>query len=71
MTAPSRQPLATSADVENYIPGMTADALAQLRYRGKGPKFVKLGQKVFYRWEDVYAWVDQNIQTRTDDRASA
>ncbi len=71
MTAPSRQPLATSADVENYIPGMTADALAQLRYRGKGPKFVKLGQKVFYRWEDVYAWVDQNVQTRTDERASA
>lgn len=71
MTAPSRVPLATSDDVANYIPGMDGKALAQLRYRGKGPKFVKLGQKVFYRWEDVYEWVDTHVQTRTDERTSA
>lgn len=71
MAGPSRQPLATSEDVAAYIPGMDAKALAQLRYRGKGPKFVKLGQKVFYRWEDVYEWVDANLRTRTDEPASA
>ncbi len=27
----------------------TADALAQMRYRGTGPKFIKRGHRVLYR----------------------
>lgn len=42
--------------------------LAQMRYRGTGPKFIKVGpRKVIYRWSDVYAYLDANTMTRTDD----
>ncbi|MDV6293300.1 helix-turn-helix transcriptional regulator [Rhodococcus aetherivorans] len=49
----------------------TTEALAQRRYLGTGPKFVKLGRRVFYKWADVYAWIDQNTMQRTDDRPGA
>ncbi len=37
--------------------------LAQWRYRGLGPKFIKLGKSIRYRISDVDAWLD--AQTRT------
>ena len=41
----------------------TTGALAQMRYRGIGPKFIKLGAKaVRYRMSDVSDWLD--AQTR-------
>jgi len=49
----------------------TPEALAQKRYLGTGPKFVKLGRRVFYKWADVHAWIDQNTMQRTDDRRGA
>lgn len=42
--------------------------LAQLRYRGNGPKFVKVGgRKIIYRRSDVLAYLDANTMQRTDD----
>ncbi|WP_145013436.1 helix-turn-helix transcriptional regulator [Mycobacterium marseillense] len=41
--------------------------LAQMRYRGTGPKFVKVGRRVLYRWSDVHAYLDANTCQRTDD----
>ena len=49
----------------------TVAALAQERYLGTGPKFRKLGRRVLYDWQDVYAWVDANTLQRTDDRTGA
>jgi hypothetical protein len=45
----------------------TLQGLAQMRYRGTGPKFIKVGQKVLYRWSDVNAYLDANTVQRTDD----
>lgn len=39
--------------------------LAQMRYRGHGPKFVKVGRRVLYRWADVYAYLDANVHDQT------
>ncbi|MGV9715171.1 helix-turn-helix transcriptional regulator [Rhodococcus pyridinivorans] len=50
---------------------MTEAALAQWRYRGTGPKFVRLNRRIFYKWADVYEWIDQNTMQRTDDRPGA
>lgn len=36
---------------------VTVDTLATWRGEGKGPDYVKLGKGVFYRFEDVKAWV--------------
>lgn len=46
--------------------GVTVGALAQMRYRGNGPKFIKLGGKqVRYRESDIQAWLDQQTRDRT------
>jgi hypothetical protein len=33
----------------------TEQGMAQRRYRGEGPPFIKVGRKVLYRWSDVNA----------------
>lgn len=45
--------------------------LAQMRYRGTGPKFIKVGSRVLYRWSDVNAYLDANTVQRTDDARGA
>lgn len=46
--------------------GMTPEALAQMRYRGNGPKFIKLGgRQVRYRESDIQAWLEQQTRDRT------
>ncbi len=62
------------ADLDIALPKQVAElfdtteaGLAQMRYRGTGPKFVKAGKKVLYRWSDVRAYLDANTVQRTDD----
>ena len=59
--------LATPAEVADYLHTTTA-ALAQDRYKGTGPKFIKHGSRVLYRWSDVLEWLDRNTMQRTDER---
>lgn len=59
--------LATADEVAEYL-RTTKAKLANDRYRGIGPKFVKHGRRVLYRWEDVYAWTEANLMQRTDER---
>lgn len=48
------------------IPGMTRGNLAQLRYTGTGPKFLKPTPRVIvYRRADVIAWLERNEFTGT------
>ena len=62
-----RPPLATPKEVAHFR-RTTEASLAQERYKGTGPRFKKLGKRVFYDWNDVYAWIDAHTMTRTDDR---
>ena len=39
--------------------------LAQMRHRGTGPKFAKLGRKVIYRRADMLAFLEANTVQRT------
>jgi hypothetical protein len=64
------------ADIDTALPsqvarvlGTTEAGLAQMRYRGTGPKFCKVagGRKVLYRWSDVRAYLDANTVQRTDE----
>lgn len=57
--------LATPAEVAESL-HTTTDTLAQMRYLGTGPKFIKCGRKVLYRWSDVQEWLDINTRVRTD-----
>ncbi len=48
--------------------GTSEAGLAQMRYRGTGPRFIKIGhRRVMYRWSDVAAFLDANVMSRTDD----
>ncbi|MGP5014176.1 helix-turn-helix transcriptional regulator [Glutamicibacter ardleyensis] len=46
--------------------GMTTGALAQMRYKGNGPKFIKLGGKqIRYSESSIQAWLEQQTRERT------
>jgi predicted site-specific integrase-resolvase len=45
--------------------GVTVATLANWRYSGSGPKYVKAGSKVLYRWADVEAYLESNLRTST------
>ena len=38
-----------------------------MRYMGNGPKFIKIGQRVIYNWDDLLQWIKRNTIQRTDD----
>jgi hypothetical protein len=58
--------LATPAQVAEAL-HTTTGSLAQMRYRGDGPKFVRCGRRrVLYRWSDVEQWIADSVHTRTD-----
>ncbi len=39
--------------------------LRQMRVRGDGPLFAKIGRCVRYRLSDLQAWVEQNLKQNT------
>lgn len=43
----------------------TEAVLAQWRYLGRGPRFVKVGRSVRYRRQDIDAWLDEQTMQRT------
>ncbi len=63
-------PLATPEEVATFR-RTTAAALANERYKGKGPKYKKLNGRVFYDWADVLAWVEENTLQCTDGPPAA
>jgi predicted DNA-binding transcriptional regulator AlpA len=61
----TREPLATDDEFCEYA-GITKGHSAQLRYTGKGPKYVKItGRQVRYRWPDIEAWIESRTRSRT------
>jgi hypothetical protein len=42
-------------------------SLEQHRYRGTGPKFLKIGARVLYRRSDLRAYLDERTAQRTGD----
>lgn len=61
--------LLTPAELAEWR-GTTVAALAQERYRGTGPAFIKTGPRsVRYRWSDIQSWLDANTRTITGTAA--
>lgn len=51
--------------------GLSTGALAQMRFKGTGPLYVKLGgRSVRYRQDDVEQWIEERIRRRTDERTA-
>lgn len=66
--------LLTPAEAGGVL-AMTKGALAQLRYMGTGPSFVRVsGRSIRYRQEDLDTWIRANVHGGTrpeSDRAYA
>lgn len=45
--------------------GMNPGSLAIWRIKGKGPKFVKIGRKIFYTEEEIEAFEQKNMKRST------
>lgn len=50
--------------VAEYL-GLTVSALAQLRFQGRGPQFIKAGRLVRYSETAIQEWLEQNTRTQT------
>lgn len=58
-------------DVAELV-GLDVDTLAQLRYRGTGPRFYKpTPRKVLYKREEVLEWIEATATTKTGALAGA
>lgn len=61
---PERPPLATPDEVADFL-GLPIATLGQWRYMGKGPKSIKVGRHVRYRWADIERWLDDHERPAT------
>jgi hypothetical protein len=58
--------LIRASQMKDIVPGTTDQTWAAKRHMGTGPRYVKLGRKVYYRRADVQAWIEANVYTRPD-----
>lgn len=68
--APSAAPTRylTIDQVCDLVPGMTRTNLAQLRFKGIGPRYFKpTPRTVLYTETDVFAWIEASARTGTAD----
>ncbi|MFI6324643.1 helix-turn-helix domain-containing protein [Nonomuraea sp. NPDC050556] len=52
-------PLPGTPEVADYL-GIPQKTLVQWRWRGVGPRYIKVGRHIRYRWADIEKWLDQN-----------
>lgn len=55
----ARLSLGKPCEVAEYI-GKPERTLTQWRYLGIGPRFIKVGRDVRYRWADVDRWIEEH-----------
>ncbi|MDP9458993.1 MAG: helix-turn-helix domain-containing protein [Actinomycetota bacterium] len=53
-----RRPLGATPEVAAYL-GVPVQTLYVWRTKGVGPRAVRVGKHLRYRWSDVDAWLDQ------------
>lgn len=47
----------------------SASTLQKLRIKGDGPRYLKVGAKVFYRREWMKEWIEAKVVTSTSEAA--
>ena len=58
--------LIAAAQVPEFI-GLKSQTLARWRHESFGPKWVRLGRRVFYRSSDLREWIDDQVRHNTID----
>ena len=49
-------------DLADYL-GVPVATLYQWRYRGEGPPGFRVGRYIRYRWADVEAWIERQLDS--------
>ncbi|MBC2904934.1 helix-turn-helix transcriptional regulator [Streptomyces cupreus] len=57
----ANNPLGTPDEVSTFL-GVPTTTLAQWRYLHRGPRSIKVGRHIRYRWADVERWLDEHEQ---------
>jgi len=60
------QSLWTQKQLAGYL-GKSTAWCERARWEGKGPKYVKLGRNVRYRYDDVIEWINSSVMQSTSD----
>ena len=47
--------------------GVEASTLANWRWAGRGPRYIRVGSRVRYRLADVASWLDSRTRRSTSD----
>lgn len=57
-------------EAANYL-GVGISTLDKMRMEGRGPRYLKIGGRVFYRLADLDAYIEAAVIETTDSRALA
>lgn len=60
-------PLLTPDDVSRHL-GVPTGTLANWRYQGQGPAFVRVGRHVRYRARDIDEWINNQLALARRDQ---
>lgn len=60
-----------AVDAASAYLGLSTSTLNKMRCEGRGPRYLRLGARVFYRKEDLDHFVLSSIVETTDSRAAA
>ena len=73
MSQQTANAVADRLNVENAARhlGLSASTLNKMRSEGRGPRYMRLGSRVFYRRQDLDAYVEAGVVETTDSRATA
>lgn len=63
---PGGHELATTWELADYL-RTNVGRLAKMRHTGEGPRFIKDGRRVLYRWSDVEAWLEASTRLKASD----
>ncbi|WIH05522.1 helix-turn-helix domain-containing protein [Xanthomonas translucens pv. graminis] len=57
-------------EAASYL-GLSNSTLEKMRHEGRGPRYVRLGGRVFYRRADLDQYLEAGVVETTDSRALA
>ncbi len=57
-------------DAATYL-GLSHSTLEKMRHTGRGPRYLKVGGRVFYRQSDLDAYLEAAVVETTDSRSHA
>jgi excisionase family DNA binding protein len=55
------QPLGSAEEVAEHL-GVPLRTLAEWRHHGIGPRYLRVGRHVRYKWQDVEQWLDSRAR---------